>query len=73
VGGGASLTRRLVCTFQFLPGVARADILRSESLMNIAYCLYILGSPNLEGQAPVFISPKNRVAQLYPQALCLSN
>jgi hypothetical protein len=25
--------------------------------------------PNLEGQVPVFISLKNRVAQLYPQAL----
>jgi hypothetical protein len=26
-------------------------------------------SPNLEGQVPVFISPMNRVARLYPQAL----
>jgi hypothetical protein len=26
-------------------------------------------SPNLEGQVPVFISPRNRVARLYPQAL----
>jgi hypothetical protein len=26
-------------------------------------------SPNLEGQVPVFISPRNRVAQLYPLAL----
>jgi hypothetical protein len=25
--------------------------------------------PNLEGQVPVFISPRNRVAQLYPEAL----
>jgi hypothetical protein len=25
--------------------------------------------PNLEGQVPVFISPRNRVARLYPQAL----
>jgi hypothetical protein len=24
---------------------------------------------NLEGQVPVFISPRNRVARLYPQAL----
>jgi hypothetical protein len=30
----------------------------------------IRDSPNLEGQVPVFISPRNRVAQLYPQALC---
>jgi hypothetical protein len=29
-------------------------------------------SPNLEGQAPVFISLRNRVVQLYPRALsCL--
>jgi hypothetical protein len=25
--------------------------------------------PNLEGQVPIFISPRNRVAQLYPGAL----
>jgi hypothetical protein len=29
----------------------------------------IRDSPNLEGQVPVFISPSNRMAQLYPQAL----
>jgi hypothetical protein len=29
----------------------------------------IRDSPNLKGQVPVFISPRNRVAQLYPQAL----
>jgi hypothetical protein len=29
----------------------------------------IRDSPNLEGQVPVFISPTNRMAQLYPQAL----
>jgi hypothetical protein len=37
-------------------------------LMTIFYCL-IRDSPNLEGQVPVFISPRNRVAQLYPQAM----
>jgi hypothetical protein len=25
--------------------------------------------PNFEGQVPVFISPRNRVAQIYPRAL----
>jgi hypothetical protein len=40
---------------------------RSEPV-TILYCL-IWDSPNLEGQVPVFISPRNRVAQLYPQAL----
>jgi hypothetical protein len=29
----------------------------------------IRDSPNMEGQVPIFISPRNRVAQLYPQAL----
>jgi hypothetical protein len=39
--------------------------------MTIFYCL-IWDSPNLEGQVPVFISPRNRMAQLYPRALgCL--
>jgi hypothetical protein len=33
-------------------------------LMSIFYCLYFLDSPNLEGQVPVFTSPRNRVAQL---------
>jgi hypothetical protein len=39
--------------------------------MSIFYCLYFRDSPNLEDQVPVFISPRNRVAQLYPQALSL--
>jgi hypothetical protein len=34
--------------------------------MRIFYCLFYWDSPNLEGQVPVFISPRNRVAQLYP-------
>jgi hypothetical protein len=37
-------------------------------LNTIFYCL-IRDSPNLEGQVPVFISPRNRVARLYPQVL----
>jgi hypothetical protein len=42
----------------------------SESLrpVIIFYCL-IWDSPNLEGQVPVFISPRNRVVQLYPRAV----
>jgi hypothetical protein len=39
----------------------RDDILLSQ----------IRDSPNLEGQVPVVISPRNREAQLYPQALGL--
>jgi hypothetical protein len=34
----------------------------------ILYCI-IWDSPNLEGQVPVFISPRNRVAQLNPREL----
>jgi hypothetical protein len=30
-------------------------------LMSILYCPYFWDSPNLEGQVPVFISPRNRV------------
>jgi hypothetical protein len=29
----------------------------------------IRDSPNLEGQVPLFVTPRNRVAQLHPQAL----
>jgi hypothetical protein len=36
--------------------------------VTILYCL-IWDSPNLEGQVPIFISSRNRVAQLYPCAL----
>jgi hypothetical protein len=37
--------------------------------MTISYCLKIRDSPNLKGQVPVFISPRKRVTQLYPQAM----
>jgi hypothetical protein len=40
---------------------------RAEPVTTL-YCL-IWDSPNLEGQVPVFIAPRNRVAQLYPLAL----
>jgi hypothetical protein len=35
----------------------------------IFYCSNFLDSSNLEGQVPVFISPRNRVVQLYPRVL----
>jgi hypothetical protein len=38
--------------------------------MSIFYCLYFRNSPNLEGQVRVFISPRNRVSQLYSWAFC---
>jgi hypothetical protein len=39
-------------------------------LMTTFYCLrFDRDSPNLEDQVPIFISPRNRVTQLYPRAL----
>jgi hypothetical protein len=70
--GAPSLTRRLVCNIlvnsfwilleQLLSGPSSAE------LTAIFYCL-IRNSPNLEGQVPVFMSSRNRVAQLYLRAL----
>jgi hypothetical protein len=67
----SSLTRGWVCSLQLLLALARAVILRSESRGTHDHILLyrIQDSPNLEGQVPVFISPRNRVSQLYPQAL----
>jgi hypothetical protein len=41
---------------------------KATELMPTSYCP-IWDSPNLEGQVPVFICPRNRVPQLYPRAL----
>jgi hypothetical protein len=63
--------RGWVCRFQLLLALASAVILRSESSGTHDHILLsqIRDSPNLEGQVPVFISTKNRVARLYPQAM----
>jgi hypothetical protein len=37
--------------------------------MTIFYCFRFETPPNLEDQVPVFIFSRNRVSQLYPQAL----
>jgi hypothetical protein len=73
--GAPSLTRSQVCTFQFLPGINSAAFLRSESHGTHEHSLLslFLRLLNLEGQVPVFISLRNRVAQLYPRALGLPN
>jgi hypothetical protein len=55
---------RLVTNFSF----SRSG-LSPAGLKIIFYFPNSWGSPNLEGQVPVFISPRNRVAQLYPRAL----
>jgi hypothetical protein len=68
----SSLTRGRVCNllyncFWALPEQSLLDRSPAE-LTAIFYCL-ICYSPNLEGQVPIFISPRNRVVQLYPRAL----
>jgi hypothetical protein len=69
--GALSLTRERVCRLQLLLVLASAVILGSESRGTRDHILLsqIRDSPNLEGQVPVFISPRNRVTRLYPQAL----
>jgi hypothetical protein len=56
---------------QLLLVLASAVILRSEPRSTHDYILLsqIRDFPNLEGQVLVFLSPRNRVARLYPQAL----
>jgi hypothetical protein len=63
--------RGRVCRLQLVVALASAVILGSESRGTSDHILLcqIRDSSNLEGQVPVFISPRNRVAQLYPEAL----
>jgi hypothetical protein len=65
------LTRERVCRLQLLLVLASAVILGSKSREARDHILLsqIRNSPNLEDQFLVFISPRNRVAKLYPQAL----
>jgi hypothetical protein len=67
-----SLTRGRVCNLLYncFWALPEQSLLGGSSaeLTAIFYSL-IWDSPNLEGQVPVFISPRNRVAQLYPRAL----
>jgi hypothetical protein len=67
----SSLTRGWVCRLQLLLALATAVVLRSKSHRTQDHILLsqIWDSPNLEGQVAVFISPRIRVAKLYPQAL----
>jgi hypothetical protein len=63
----SSLTRGWVCLLQLLIVLASAVIFLSESSGTHCHILLsqIRHSPNLEGQVPVFTSPRNRVARLY--------
>jgi hypothetical protein len=66
----STLTRGWVCRLQLLLSLAPV-ILRFESSGTHGHILLsqIRYFPNLEGQVTVFISPRNRVARLYLQAL----
>jgi hypothetical protein len=63
--------RGRICRLQLLLAFAISVILWSESCGTHDHILLsqIQDSPNLEGQVTVSISPRNRVAQLYPQTL----
>jgi hypothetical protein len=67
----SSVTRGWISRLQMLLVLASTVILRSESRGTHDYILQsqIRDSPYLEDQIPVFISLRNRVARLYPQAL----
>jgi hypothetical protein len=64
-----SLTRSRFCNFQFSWASPAQPFSSPTGLMSISYCLYFWDSSNLEGQVPVFISPRNRIIQLYTRAL----
>jgi hypothetical protein len=69
--GVLSLTREWVCRLQLLLVLASTAIRGSKSHGTCDHILLsqIWDFPNLEGQIPVFIPHRNRVAQLYPQTL----
>jgi hypothetical protein len=66
-----ALSDERICHLQLLLILASAVILGSKSRGTRDHILLfqIRDSPNLEGQVPVFISPRNRAAQSYPRAL----
>jgi hypothetical protein len=58
-------------SFTISAGPASEVILRCESRQSHDHILlsHIRDSPKLEGQVPVFISPRNRMAEIYPPSL----
>jgi hypothetical protein len=67
----SSLTRGWVCRLQLLLVLASASNSQVRVPRDSWPPFTVSGSrlPNLEGQVPVFISPRNRVTRLYPQEL----
>jgi hypothetical protein len=66
--GAPSLTRGRVCRLQFLLALASGVILRSESRGTHDHILLSQTRDflNLEGQVPVFLSPRDGITQLHP-------
>jgi hypothetical protein len=66
--GEPSLTGGWVCSLQLLLGLASTVFHGSDSRGTHVQVLRFQTwyTPSLESQVPVFISPRNRVAQLYP-------
>jgi hypothetical protein len=69
--GAPSLTRGRICRLQLLLAFVSVVGLGSEPHGSHNHILLsqIRDFPNLEGHVTVFISPRNRVAQLYSEAL----
>jgi hypothetical protein len=65
------MTRHGIRIDSWVLALASAVILESKSRETHDYILLsqVRNSPTLEDQVPVFITPRNRVARLYPQAL----
>jgi hypothetical protein len=57
----------IYCCFRASP--AQSLSVLSSAGLKIFYCPSFWESSNMEGQVPVFISPRNKVAQLYHRAL----
>jgi hypothetical protein len=69
VADGRPFWRKVECVVFSLCSASPAQSfsgLSPTGLTGTFHCLHFWDSPNLEGQVPVFISPKNKGAQLYP-------
>jgi hypothetical protein len=66
----SSLMREWVCRLQLLIALPEQSLSGPSPAgrMTTLYCLRF-DTPHLKGQVPVFISPRSRVALLYPPAL----
>jgi hypothetical protein len=59
----------LVFSFSWASPAQLFSDLSPTGLTSLFYCLYFWDSHNLQSQIPVFISPRNSVAQLYSRTL----